>query len=248
MSELSNAKFRMGSVLGRGVSTFFANFGVLITIALIAFTPLILAALVMTDPWAYEGGPLPTSLIVWSLSSYLLTLVLYAAVTFATFQTLRGEKPAVVVSLAQGLSRILPLLAIYIVSTVLVGLASLLFIIPGLIVYTMLWVAIPAAVVERPGVFGSLKRSRELTKGSRWSVFGIILLTGLVTFGVQWLAGLVFSESALGAAAPLFSTAATMAIVALTGTFSAVITAIGYHDLRAAKEGLKVEDIAAVFD
>jgi len=47
---------------------------------------------------------------------------------------------------------------------------------PGLIVFTMWFVATPACVVERLGPFRSMGRSRQLTKGHRWKIFGTIVL------------------------------------------------------------------------
>src|SRR5258708_17090641 len=55
--------------------------------------------------------------------------------------------------------------------------ASMLFIVPGLILYMMWSVATPACVVERLGPFRSMARSRALTKGHRWKIFGLLLLT-----------------------------------------------------------------------
>jgi len=41
----------------------------------------------------------------------------------------------------------------------------LLLVVPGIIVSLMLMVAVPVAIIERPGVMASLKRSAALTKG-----------------------------------------------------------------------------------
>ena len=41
---------------------------------------------------------------------------------------------------------------------------------------------------------------------------------------------------------------AEWAVTALFGAFYAVVTAVSYHDLRVVKEGVGIEQIAAVFD
>ena len=40
--------------------------------------------------------------------------------------------------------------------------------------------AAPALVLERTGVFASLRRAGRLSRGQFWRLFGILLLTGLV--------------------------------------------------------------------
>ena len=55
--------------------------------------------------------------------------------------------------------------------------------IPGLIIYTVLWLVVPVAVVERPGIVASLRRSSMLTKGYRWQIFGMVLILGVADGG-----------------------------------------------------------------
>ena len=53
---------------------------------------------------------------------------------------------------------------------------GLLLVIPALILYVMWFVAIPVCVVEQLGPFRSLGRSRQLTKGHRWKILGLLLV------------------------------------------------------------------------
>ena len=52
----------------------------------------------------------------------------------------------------------------------------LFLLVPGIIIYIMFCVSLPVLTEERAGVTGSLKRSRELTKGSRWRIFLLLLI------------------------------------------------------------------------
>jgi hypothetical protein len=108
----------------------------------------------------------------------------------------------------------------------------------------MLWVVIPAAVVERPGVFPSLSRSAALTKGHRWQVFGILLLIGVVYIVASFIVPRIFA--AIGG--PVLAQLAQWIVTAAYTAFSAVVTAVGYCTLRLAKEGVGIEEIAKVFD
>ena len=58
--------------------------------------------------------------------------------------------------------------------------ASLLLIIPGLILLTIWAVFAPAIVIERIRVIDAFGRSRELVRGNGWPVFGVIIVAFLI--------------------------------------------------------------------
>ena len=88
---------------------------------------------------------------------------------------------AIGASLRHGLRIVFPVLGVALLSVLMMMLSAIALVIPMFIVMTMFWVAIPAAVVERPGVIASLKRSAELTTGNRWRVFGIYAVITLLS-------------------------------------------------------------------
>ncbi len=115
---------------------------------------------------------------------------------------------------------------------------------PGLILFTMWFVAIPVCVVERLGPISSLGRSRRLTKGHRWKILGLLLLLYLIGIITSIFLGGTFT--ALGGT-PLAMIGALI-WSAIWGTFASVVIVVTYHDLRVAKEGIDTEQIIAVFD
>ena len=139
--------------------------------------------------------------------------------------------------------RFLPVIGVAFLSTLLAGLASLLLIIPGLILFTAWYVAIPACVVERLGPWTSLQRSAALTKGNRWKVARLIIVLTVIT-GIG--GGLVVAVTA--EAGMTIGLIANLIWSALVGAFSAILGVVIYHDLRVAKEGVDTDQIAAVFD
>lgn len=85
--------------------------------------------------------------------------------------------------------KLVPLFFLAIVYAVLVTIGFAILIVPGLILAVLWVVAIPAMVVEDEGVFGSLGRSTELTKGNRWRIVGLailVLILELVVFGIAF--------------------------------------------------------------
>jgi hypothetical protein len=119
------------------------------------------------------------------------------------------------------------------------GLALL--VVPGIILMVMWYVAVPVCVVENAGPEQSLRRSAALTKGLRWKVFGIFLVFYVgATAGDQVLDWTGPSSVSMMAALVVWQ--------GLTGAFGSVLTTVTYYYLRVAKEGVDIDQIAAVFD
>src|SRR5215510_5983938 len=113
----------------------------------------------------------------------------------------------------------------------------ILLIIPGLTLYAMWFVAVPACVVERLGPWTSVRRSRDLTQGHRWKLCGLALLpiipSLVITFGLATAAGPIVG--------PIISWFCT----GIWAAFAAVVGAVTYHDLRMVKD---IEQITDVFN
>ncbi|MBG0813312.1 glycerophosphoryl diester phosphodiesterase membrane domain-containing protein [Planomonospora sp. ID82291] len=111
--------------------------------------------------------------------------------------------------------------------------------------YTKLSLAGPVIVLERAGVGTAISRSFRLVKGDFWRVFGILLLTAIVTGLVSTVMGLPFTflSQTVSPPDPLTAIQTGVAGLALTGLggiiastitypFSAAVTALLYADRR----------------
>lgn len=177
-----------------------------------------------------------------------LTGLATAAIAYGTFRDLSGEPAGFAVCIRRGLALVAPVIVVVLLSSLLIFVGSLAVVIPGLIIYTVLWLVVPVTVVERPGIVGSLRRSSELTKGYRWPIFGIILILGVANGAILGLIEGVIapSDATLRNLLPYFliSLAATAALAA----FEAVVTTVTYYKLRAIKEGIGIFETARIFD
>lgn len=252
------AEFRVGYVFRRAISILFRNIASFMGIALVVTTPPYLLMWALT-PWDEIGTPaneIADSIV--AIVEWLLSYIVTGMLVYATVQALNGRRAGFGECIARGLSFMWRVVLVAIVVMVLTGLATILLIIPGIIVYCALWVALPTAVVEGLGVGASLRRSAELTKGHRWRVFGIIVLATLLSMIVAMVFGIVVS---IGAMTQAFSGGAVdvpgavisgqIANLVTTAFFTALLAAtagVSYHDLRVTKEGIGIEQIAAVFD
>ena len=123
------------------------------------------------------------------------------------------------------------LILVGIVAGIGIVIGFLLIIVPGLILVTIWSVAAPVVVLERPGVFAALGRSRELVRGNGWQVFGVIFVLFFL---------ILFVGSAIEIAADSAGTAvglvARVIVGVLSAPFSALAAAVLYFELRRAKE------------
>jgi hypothetical protein len=125
-----------------------------------------------------------------------------------------------------------------------IALATLLYYVFQLVVILVLPVAAPAAVVENRGVFASLRRSAELTKGRRTTIFGIYFVYGLICVLPVGSLSLLIVFGMQGAG----QFAARCAFDLLFASLTCVLPIVLYHELRETLEGIGIDELASVFD
>jgi hypothetical protein len=233
-------EFRIGRVFSRTFTLLSRNFPIYFVIAAVGSVPGLL--LENSNALGFDH-PALTGMIAGLLMLVLAPLT-QATVLHVAFQDMGGRPVNLTEAIRGAFGRFLPLigLAICIGFAIMVGL--LLLIVPGLILITMWYVAYSACVVERRGVFASMERSSELTKGHRWAIFGTWLLLAIAgaILGamVSALIGLTGSSG--------LAMAGSLAWSALANAFGIIFGVCVYHDLRVAKEGIDTRHIAAVFE
>jgi len=229
---------RIGRVLSRSFEIMFRHFLLFCLLTGIPALPYVLM-----QPRSSSATP-DASGVVLILAALLFGVVAQAMVLYGTFQDMRGKPFGFAESLKKGLARFFPIIGLAVCEAVAVMFSGILLIFPAFIVMTMFYVAVPACVVEKAGPIDSLKRSAELTKGHRWKVFGLALLIGLVGIVVSVVLGGVFGL----VGSPLVLSVVSLLWQAIFGAFSAIAVAVLYHDLRASREGIDADKMAAVFD
>lgn len=219
--------------------------------AFLPFTAVALAFALPTVLWSISAldAPSPSSLQAYRVGASLLGIVLASLTTavlvHATFTLLRGRELHLLTSLRAAFAHLLPLLGAAFISALLIVLGLFLFVVPGLIVMCILYVAIPACLVERLPAVDALKRSAVLTEGNRWPIFGIALIFAVVQGGLAMLLDHLLEEGALERG--LYFVLGTASQVVLTG-FGAAVTTVVYYQLRQLRESATLEQIAATFE
>ncbi|MER9214943.1 hypothetical protein NKI54_23205 [Mesorhizobium sp. M0663] len=195
----------------------------------------------MADPSAL----LRDSLLSFALAMlyFVLSLLLQSALVRATIEDLSGKRPTFGDCIQIAIRYLLPTLGIGLLVVLGAGLASIALLVPGIILWLGWCVAVPVLIQERLGVFGSMSRSRALTKGSRWPLFGLFLILIIIAMVIQSVmvgAVVLFGGTIIAdVAGALVSTISSMVL--------SVATAVSYVELRQVKEGTSVEDLAEIF-
>ncbi len=122
---------------------------------------------------------------------------------------------------------IVPLLVASLLAGLGIAFGFLLLIVPGLFLLTIWAVIAPVIVVEKRRATESFGRSRELVRGHGWTVFGIVLITGLLSGVATALLQAAFSFLPRFLEILIGSTIAQAAVA----PFSAVAIAITYFRL-----------------
>jgi len=235
--------FRIGPVFSRAWDIGLRNAPMFVIVTAVAGLPSLLAFLFGTPP-VTSPGPVAVMSVLSFIMRLILGTISQAVLAYAMFQDMRGRPVHLGEAVRKGLARFFPILGLAILSSIVIGLASLLLLVPGVMLAVRWAVALPVCVVEGLGPIASMERSAVLTRGHRWKVFAILLLMVIIGALAGWIVAAVFRSLA----GPLAGALASFAWTAIWGVLYYGVLIMIYHDLRATKEGVDVEQLAAVFD
>ncbi|EEA93456.1 hypothetical protein [Pseudovibrio sp. JE062] len=243
----------VGTIIGDSFSIFFKH---LIPIALMAFVPILLSLLVSSTLIGFDaalgtGTPEFSSSIglgAWGIA-IVLQVSFYSLVTALLVQLAYDAKLGRTIQLgryvASAIRAAIPIAILSTIAGLVIGIATLALIIPGLWAYAVFSMIAPAVVIERVG-FGGLGRSINLTKNYRWPILGVVILIGIIVAIFNFIAG--FAASLTIGSGQIMAALAYLIPSALGAGLSGVSIALTYARLREIKEGVSVDQIALVFD
>ena len=249
-------QFSVGSVLGSAFSIWTRNIVPFTALIVLVHLPNLVYAYVTLSSDLSETAVARFDLIS-PIATQLLNLVVTGALVYGVVRQLSNDPVGMGECITVGLSRLLPVLGTGILAGLIVVLGFvpaillalmgapelILFLaafIPVIILMCMLWVAVPAAVIEKPGVLGAIKRSAKLTKGSKGSIFLILLLLGIINEITEWILDGAIDD-------PMTAVWAGIGLVLFLSGLTATASAVAYYQLRQTKEGVGIEELKQVF-
>lgn len=208
--------------------------------------PLDLAALGFVDP--------STSNVVvgafFTLTMLLVVLVTRSLTTAAlihgVFRRIRKERATIGECVQTALSQTGSVVLYTLLSSVAIGIGFAMCVLPGAVLAAIWYVGLPAVVAEQRGALDGFGRSAALTSGNQVEILGLLVLV----FALEWVVGAAASNLTvrLWELAPILGFATDNVLSAFFVALNAVFTAVTYHDLRVAREGIDSDELASVFD
>lgn len=216
-------KLDVGDTLSEVFSIYGAQAGVLLPVAFWLFL-----AVAIVD--GLIGRHLELVFLIFIVATIVSTL--YQGMVVSLVRDIQdGRRDASVGELMRSaLPVILPLVGAGILSGIGICIGLFLLVVPGLFLLTIWAVIAPAIVIERTGVLGAFRRSRELVKGSNWQVFGVIV----VAFLIAVVGGLALTSIAAAIAdGPLLRVVFSAIASTFTAPIGALVAAVLYYRLLA---------------
>ncbi|WP_120495245.1 hypothetical protein [Kiloniella sp. EL199] len=243
-----NSSLNLGKVLKDSFVVYFSNkFWIFTTLVLLFKIPYVL--------WSLFSGYYLLDIenstvdIGWDehvIAYLLLALPLFlaeAAVVYGTFLHISDKKISIRECVLNSLFNFIPVLAVGIIMIVSFYIGLALLIAPGIFAMVLLYVAIPVIVVEQPGIIASLKRSSELSRGSRWPLAGLFLIS--IFMAVVFSYGIIFLKDLT--AAPIYFVTGEI-INSVVAAYWLVVSAFTYVGLRQLQEGPTKKQVASIFE
>jgi hypothetical protein len=252
-----NTTFGIGNVLGTGIRIWVRNFAPFMLITALIYSPLWI--------WSMSTlrGEMTTEKLLAAariahfevLIGMLLNLFVAAALTYGVVMELRGQRASLAACVSTGLARFFPALGAALLSILCIIGGLVMLLVGSIVVACMLYVTTPAAVLERPGIRGALRRSRELTDGHKFEIFGLAFILILAGFALEKLVQSVTLPhlSEPGYIEETMRNFPTYLYVHLVlqmvlSSLGAVMQGVAYYFLRAEKEGTTADELARIFD
>ncbi len=257
-------RFTAGGVVSKTMQVWWRRIGAFTLMSLVTYAPLSVAFVLLfvyASKLGQPQAPAPDEGLVAkavvvvaaaALATIALMVVQVGAVAFASFRHLQGQRARLGEMIGVGLRRGLPVVATGFLLWLAVVLGLFLLVVPGVLILVATCVAIPAAVVERPGIVAAIRRSFALTRGNRWGLFGaglaIVLIQSVLAGVVQAAATIAATAALAPQQAPIAAMVTSQLGSALFSGLPVIAISVAYHDLRVAKEGVDTAALAQVFE
>ena len=244
--------FRIGRVIGRTFSAISANALIVwpVSVVFIAAPAAGLGYLTLFQ----QGGPLGN--LLRRVVVGLFAVFVHGVTIKACLDQFAGKRRRLGRSLGAGVSNYAGMFGVRWLTNIGALFGLILLIAPGLIWATSWIVAGPALIANDTKSQGPLARSAQLTKGSRWSILGLMLIffvaylalsfAGGIAVGVswRWIAPLLPAGTTVEVAASVLG---SPVVLMPYEVFAAAGAAAIYWELKLVRESGGVEAVSRVF-
>lgn len=252
-----------GELLDRTFSLYRYHFGLFIGIYALPHLAALAFALwgVITRPYGPNMSNF-VGLMAWAWGTIFISMIFSAiaqAATVVAVSQVHLDQPASVFdSFSRVKGHIIGVIFLSMLITLAAGTALIAFIVPGVLLFLTWSLAVQAKVLEDKGIFDSMSRSMDLTKGSRGRIFVIWILFAVLSIGMSWLVQwpimLAAGASSRGAMIratmmwQVISQSAGFVSQCLVGPLVTIALSLVYYDQRVRKEAFDLQLMMSTLD
>ena len=225
-------------LLDRGFRLLIDNFALFVGINLVVFLPYgFLLALV--QPHAASGAMPGPGVGILSLLFLMIGVPLaYMALATAIAAAYLDRPTTIGDSYRAVLPILLPVIGTDLLVGILLILALIALVVPG-IYFGVCWVFILVVmIVERKFGMGAASRSRQLVSGVWWYTLGVMVVSGLIASVPAGILQIIWARI------PFLGPILTQATQAVTSTYSTIVLIVYYFDRRVRTEGFDLKLLA----
>ncbi len=247
----------VGAIISESFSIFFKRFVQIVSLGfIVSFVSIVISGLFVGFDFVAGGAtaePADLSafnavgMIIMMLVNFLAYAILIGAMVLLAYDAKLGRSARTGTYIRAAFANAVPIFLLTILFTILSTIGFFLLVVPGLWVYAVFSVFVPAIVIEGAG-FKALGRSRSLTKEYRWPIIGLLFVIGLIMIVLMAGVGILV---ALPIGFIAGNTIASLILQALASGVSyglaAIPVALIYARLREIKDGVSVDSMADVF-
>ena len=259
MADTKDRSVSIGSVFSRAFGVMGDNPLVVFGVALVlgAGPQLLYSILVGTNLKAAAGGDAIRAAAIGTIALGLVSMIsrslVSGCITRATVAYSQGHRASLSECLGVALRRAVPVIVVSMLFGLMVVLGLILLIVPGIMLAVMWSVVVPITVEERTGILGAFNRAQDLTRGARWTIFGLFLLIFLIGLGIG-LVGVLVSTVTIGfsyenpaISSSLPALAVNVVVLTLASAFSSALVTSLFVELREWKDGPEDTKLSDIF-
>ena len=243
-----------GEILDNAFGLYRRHFAPLVVIVLVvSAVPTILELYVQASGGFFVR---PVLGMLTGLLNIVLSAIGTAAAVFIVSDSYLGRSVDAWDALSRAVPYIARVVVLSILTTLVVGLGFMFFLVPGVIFLSALVVSTQALVLEENrSPTEAMGRSWQLTKGSRWKVLALVVVTAIVV-GIPSMAGGIVGAFLVTGPAALTDLPMGWYLAMVVGAvvqlllyplMYSVLTVL-YYDLRVRKEGFDLEVLAQALE
>ena len=238
----------LAGILDSAFSLFWRHAWFLMGLGLCCLGPVAVLSLLL------QGPPAPPLFLAHPLRQAVLLLLqllaqftaLLAAVR-AAGRLYRGETAEFWPCMARALTWVVPYMFLALILYLLIGIASVLLVVPGLLLAALFFLFVPALMLENRGFFAALDHGVNLARGALPRLVGVMFLSFCMRYSGTLLLFLLALLPFLlvgplrSHLAPALTPLLLLVQIPLLA-FQASVAVVAYYDRRAVREGLDLED------